>query len=709
MRELRNGGFTPVTVTCASGYSFVSPSCVRPAATAAATVICYAGSYNSASGFCELVLTTSPRAPCPAGHALTGGVCEHDPPPTTTLPPPPSINGLSSSGSVAAGSPYRDSFTVAGASASVSGVGCSLSGPSGIGLLYTLTVTRAGPGARRCTVAAGGVSRRVSVTFTGISGLSSSGSVAAGAAYADSFTVWGAAAAVSGAGCSLTLGPMGPSGERGYTLTVTRAVAGSRGCTVTGGGDSQAVAVTFTGINGLSSSGSVAAGSPYRDSFTVAGASASVSGVGCSLSGPSGIGLLYTLTVTRAGPGARRCTVAAGGVSRRVSVTFTGISGLSSSGSVAAGAAYADSFTVWGAAAAVSGAGCSLTLGPMGPSGKRGYTLTVTRAVAGSRGCTVTGGGDSQAVAVTFTDDEDETTTVPVQGCTVSLGSLGSQPVTLSGAWSASGGCVASHRGNAQTPYYARFYTFTLDAGARVAIDLSSSEDAYLFLLSGHGSAGAVRASNDDADDTTNDSRLSLDLAAGDYTIEATTFSARTTGSFTVTTAIEPEPEPEPEPVTVTGLEGSYDATVGEALSFSFAFSPSGAVPSLEVTPAGLGLTLAHSSGTATVEGTPTLAGAYVVTFAQPGRAGTDTTTVTAACAQGHTQQPTAAAKPPRLCARSVWAAARSAHSSWSWAPRRAHGSRPVCCPRGAGAAAAPSMPGTTRSRSHTRRASLLI
>ena len=623
-----------MTVTCASGYSFVSPSCVRPAATAAATVICYAGSYNSASGFCELVLTTSPRAPCPAGHALTGGVCEHDPPPTTTLPPPPSINGLSSSGSVAAGSPYRDSFTVAGASASVSGVGCSLSGPSGIGLLYTLTVTRAGPGARRCTVAAGGVSRRVSVTFTGISGLSSSGSVAAGAAYADSFTVWGAAAAVSGAGCSLTLGPMGPSGERGYTLTVTRAVAGSRGCTVTGGGDSQAVAVTFTDDE------------DETTTVPVAGASASVSGVGCSLSGPSGIGLLYTLTVTRVGPGARRCTVAAGGVSRRVSV-FTGISGLSSSGSVAAGAAYADSFTVWGAAAAVSGAGCSLTLGPMGPSGKRGYTLTVTRAVAGSRGCTVTGGGDSQAVAVTFTDDEDETTTVSCAGLHGVVGVVGVPACDAVGRVVASGGCVASHRGNAQTPYYARFYTFTLDAGARVAIDLSSSEDAYLFLLSGHGSAGAVRASNDDADDTTNDSRLSLDLAAGDYTIEATTFSARTTGSFTVTTAIEPEPEPEPEPVTVTGLEGSYDATVGEALSFSFAFSPSGAVPSLEVTPAGLGLTLAHSSGTATVEGTPTLAGAYVVTFAQPGRAGTDTTTVTAACAQGHTQQPDRSCEAP--------------------------------------------------------------
>ena len=94
--------------------------------------------------------------------------------------------------------------------------------------------------------------------------------------------------------------------------------------------------------------------------------------------------------------------------------------------------------------------------------------------------------------------------------------------------------------------------------------------------------------------------------------------------------------------VAVTGLAGSYGATVGELLGLSFTFEPSTAVPSVSsVTPAGLVLALFHSSGAATVEGTPTLAGAYEVTFAftQGQRTDTRTTTVNVACAAGHTQQ----------------------------------------------------------------------
>ena len=55
----------------------------------------------------------------------------------------------------------------------------------------------------------------------------------------------------------------------------------------------------------------------------------------------------------------------------------------------------------------------------------------------------------------------------------------------------------------------------------------------------------------------------------------------------------------------------------------------------------GLSVTLAHSSGTATVEGTPTLAGAYevVFAFARGPRTDTGTTTVNVACAQGHVEQ----------------------------------------------------------------------
>ena len=96
------------------------------------------------------------------------------------------------------------------------------------------------------------------------------------------------------------------------------------------------------------------------------------------------------------------------------------------------------------------------------------------------------------------------------------LGSLGSQSVTRRGTWSATDSCRSSQRGNAQTPYYAKHYTFTLHADAGVAIDLSSSRDTFLYVLSGRGASGTRLHYNDDASSSTFDSRLSVELAAGD-------------------------------------------------------------------------------------------------------------------------------------------------------------------------------------------------
>ena len=98
---------------------------------------------------------------------------------------------------------------------------------------------------------------------------------------------------------------------------------------------------------------------------------------------------------------------------------------------------------------------------------------------------------------------------------------------------------MSSQRGNEQTPYNAKRFTFTLSVDAEVTINLSSSRDTYLYLLWGHGTDGRARARNDDAGRTTLDSHLSLDLTAGDYTIEATTYRARKAGSFTLTVATD--------------------------------------------------------------------------------------------------------------------------------------------------------------------------
>ena len=83
---------------------------------------------------------------------------------------------------------------------------------------------------------------------------------------------------------------------------------------------------------------------------------------------------------------------------------------------------------------------------------------------------------------------------------------------------------------------YARFYTFTLNKASEVTISLESDEDAYLYLLEGLGRNGTVLYENDDIVYGINtNSRLSENLTAGDYTIEATTYVSGKSGDFTLT------------------------------------------------------------------------------------------------------------------------------------------------------------------------------
>ncbi|MDE2686461.1 MAG: hypothetical protein OXI16_03035 [Chloroflexota bacterium] len=72
---------------------------------------------------------------------------------------------------------------------------------------------------------------------------------------------------------------------------------------------------------------------------------------------------------------------------------------------------------------------------------------------------------------------------------------------------------------------------------SEVTITLDSSEDTYLFLLSGYGRNGGVIEQNDDIDtDAQNhNSRVVATLAAGEYTILATTYNLATAGDFTLT------------------------------------------------------------------------------------------------------------------------------------------------------------------------------
>lgn len=80
---------------------------------------------------------------------------------------------------------------------------------------------------------------------------------------------------------------------------------------------------------------------------------------------------------------------------------------------------------------------------------------------------------------------------------------------------------------------FAKYYTFSLAQTTLVTIDLESSEDTYLLLLNGDNSNTQILSQNDDGGTGLN-SRITITLNSGTYTIEATTFDSATIGNFTL-------------------------------------------------------------------------------------------------------------------------------------------------------------------------------
>ncbi|QTR50074.1 S8 family peptidase [Candidatus Thiothrix anitrata] len=100
---------------------------------------------------------------------------------------------------------------------------------------------------------------------------------------------------------------------------------------------------------------------------------------------------------------------------------------------------------------------------------------------------------------------------------------------TTNGQWET---CTARKRGST---HYARHYHFTLPQTATVTIDLKSGQqDTYLYLLNGSSVDSSVLTFNDDSNGTLN-SQIKRTLAAGTYTLEATTYYRQKTGAFSVT------------------------------------------------------------------------------------------------------------------------------------------------------------------------------
>ena len=99
----------------------------------------------------------------------------------------------------------------------------------------------------------------------------------------------------------------------------------------------------------------------------------------------------------------------------------------------------------------------------------------------------------------------------------------------LTGTWNADCQSTKTPPTAKEGTRYARYYAFTLDSPSRITVTVSSTDvrDTYLYLLRGSGNAGEIV--------NRGDSEIVEQLAAGTYTIEATTYNLETAGDFTLT------------------------------------------------------------------------------------------------------------------------------------------------------------------------------
>ena len=118
--------------------------------------------------------------------------------------------------------------------------------------------------------------------------------------------------------------------------------------------------------------------------------------------------------------------------------------------------------------------------------------------------------------------------TAPVDTCIEPLGTLAASE-TVMGTWASD--CMSEGQAN----NYARYYTFTLTEETRVAIYLTSERDTYLYLRLGEEKTGRVEHQNNNLGRGNINSRIEETLAAGTYTVEATTYYRNgVTGDFTL-------------------------------------------------------------------------------------------------------------------------------------------------------------------------------
>ena len=158
---------------------------------------------------------------------------------------------------------------------------------------------------------------------------------------------------------------------------------------------------------------------------------------------------------------------------------------------------------------------------------------------------------------------------VQADPCIEDLGTFdNSQEVEVDGTWDSS--CI-SERPSEQSGEvrYARFYSFEVEKDSDVTITLTSGEhDTYLYLTEGIGKGGDLVDENDDITSGSNtNSQIEASLAAGTYTIEATTYYGELSGDFDLVIAVSTEEDPLDEPRLGGFIEVSYGSDHACALN----------------------------------------------------------------------------------------------------------------------------------------------
>ena len=202
-------------------------------------------------------------------------------------------------------------------------------------------------------------------------------------------------------------------------------------------------------------------------------------------------------------------------------------------------------------------------------SGRDGDQITfnddVERANTNSRIIRTLAAGAYTVEAATYTGGQtgDFTLTIAVAegpgtppdsgDCLEDLGSPIFGTVGLPGrSWDSE--CVSGEREGS----YAKYFRFTLEREAEVTITLESQDaDPYLYLREGEAQSGPYIWENDDHEGSASVSQIQEEIDAGTYTIEATTYDAGQSGSFTLTVTGPPGAQR-------AALLALYDATGGD-------------------------------------------------------------------------------------------------------------------------------------------------